>query len=194
MIIRVEDGTVLDLYSGLSDGTIDQLKLAFENSEFIETDEFVNRGDSWPKPLPIEPSPTPSPVVETQNLSNVIAQLNTLTDQKKQTYLQRWPQASQIDLWPMFSEEIIRLKTSDGDVSPALYPVLAGALSVRMGVSPNDLKPEHITGFAAMIIGAKTAHAIELAKLENSYQATMIDWMTDPNCDIAARFEGHYES
>jgi hypothetical protein len=192
MIIRVERGIVVDIYSGLSDDTINQLKLAFEDSEFIETAEFVNRGDSWPKSPPIEPPPATLPVIMTQSLSSVIAQLNTIIDQKKLTYLQRWPQTSQFDLWPMFSEEIIRLKTSDVDVSPALYPVLAGALSVKLGVSPSELNAEQIAGFAAMVVGAKTAHAIELAKLEESYQATITDWLADSNCDLNARFEEHY--
>jgi hypothetical protein len=192
MIIRLENGKIADVYSGLSDDTIEQLKTAFEGSEFVETDELVNRGEAWPK-VAVEPAPAPVPMVmPPPTMASIVAQLNTIVEQKKSEYLQRWPQASQVDLWPMFAEEITRLKTAKTVATPALYPVLAGALSVRMGVNPGDLSAEHITGFAGAIVGAKTAHAIELAKLESAYQATLMAWTKDPETNIESVFEVVY--
>jgi hypothetical protein len=190
MLIRIENGKIADVYSGLSDDTIEQLKAAFDGSEFIETDEPVNRGEAWPK-VAVEPAPTPM-VMPPPTMASIVAQLNSIVEQKKTEYLQRWPQASQIDLWPMFSEEILRLKTSEATVLPALYPVLSGALSVKMGVNPEDLSAEHITSFADAIVGAKTAHAIELAKLESAYQAALTAWTEDPEAEVKSVFEGFY--
>jgi hypothetical protein len=190
MLIRIENGKIADVYSGLSDDTIEQLKTAFDSSEFIETDEPVNRGEAWPK-VEIEPAPVPM-VMPPPTMASIVGQLNTIVEQKKSEYLQRWPQASQVDLWPMFSEEILRLKTSDVAVSPALYPVLAGALSVKLGFNPDDLAAEHITSFAGAIVGAKTAHAIELAKLESAYQMALMAWTKDPETDVKSAFEVVY--
>lgn len=190
MLIRIENGKIADVYAGLSDDTIEQLKAAFDSSEFIETDEPVNRGDVWPR-VTVKPEPVPM-VMPPTTMASIVGQLNAIVEQKKTEYLQRWPQSSQIDLWPMFSEEILRLKTSEVAVSSALYPVLAGALSVKMGVTPEDLSTEHITGFASEIVGAKTAHAISLAKLESAYQAALTAWTKDPETDVKAAFEVVY--
>lgn len=189
MIIRINDGKIADVYAGLSDDKIEQLKAAFDSSEFIETDEPVSRGDAWPRAT-VETAPVPMAMPVT--MTSIVGQLNAIVEQKKTEYLQRWPNASQVDLWPMFAEEITRLKTAEVAVSSALYPVLAGALSVKMGVSPEDLSAEHITGFAVAIVGAKTSHAIELAKLESAYQAALTAWTKDPETDVKTAFEVVY--
>ena len=58
MIIRIGDGIVADIYQGLSEETVSQLQEAFPNSQFVETEETVTRGEAWPK-IPVT-SPDPS--------------------------------------------------------------------------------------------------------------------------------------
>lgn len=189
MIIRVESGKVADIYNGLSDDTIEQLKQAFVDSEFIETMEAVNRGDTWPVVVSELPQP---PQSQPKTKEMVAMELNGLVEAKKREYLQRWPSTSQVDLWPIFSEEITRLNNTQGTVSATHYPALAGALSVKLGVEPATLTSEQILRFATAILGAKSAHAIELAKLEECYQSTLTAWIDNPKIDVAAEFEVVY--
>ncbi len=142
-------------------------------------ENFVNPGTTTPP----EPLPTPT---KTREL--VVMELNNLVDTKKREYLQRWPNTSQFDLWPLFDAELVRIKT-DANPSPELYPALFGALSVKLEATPSI---EQLQTFANAIIGAKKAHAVELAKLENAYQYTLQAFGEDSAIDISATFEGAY--
>lgn len=142
-------------------------------------ENFINPGTTTPP----EPLPTPAKTRE-----SVVMELNSIVDNKKREYLQRWPNTSQYDLWPLFDAELTRIKT-DANPSPELYPALLGALSVKLGTVPSI---EQLLGFADAIIGAKKAHAIELAKLEKAYQYTLQAFGEDSAIDISATFEGAY--
>lgn len=185
MIIRIVDGVVADIYQGLSDEIVSQLQEAFPDSQFIETEESASRGDAWPKIPANPPEPLPAPIKTSES---VVMELNMIVDNKKREYLQRWPNTSQSDLWPLFDSELTRIKT-DSNPSLELYPALLGALSVKLGAVPSI---EQLQTFADAIIGAKKAHAIELAKLENAYQYTLQAFSEDSAIDISQTFEGSY--
>jgi hypothetical protein len=148
MLIRIVDGAVADIYQGLSEETVSQLQEAFPDSQFIETEETVTRGEAWPKTPISPPEQLPTP---TRTRESVVMELNSIVDTKKREYLQRWPNTSQSDLWPLFDAELVRIKT-DANPSPELYPALLGALSVKLGTTPSI---EQLLGFADAIIGAK---------------------------------------
>lgn len=142
-------------------------------------EKFINPSLSTPP----EPIPTP-----TKTRESVVMELNSIVDSKKREYLQPWPNTSQSDLWPLFDAELVRIKT-DANPSPELYPALLGALSVKLETTPSI---EQLQTFADAIIGAKKAHAIELAKLENAYQYTLQAFGEDSAINIAATFEEAY--
>jgi hypothetical protein len=185
MLIRIVDNVVADIYQGLSEETTSQLQGAFPGSQFVETEESVTRGDAWPKITVNPPEPLPTPI---KTRESVVMELNSLVDTKKREYLQRWPNTSQSDLWPLFDAELVRIKT-DANPSPELYPALVGALSAKIGATPSI---EQLQTFADAIIGAKKAHAVELATLENAYQYTLQVFEEDSAIDISQTFEGAY--
>lgn len=185
-MLRVEDGLVVEVYSGLAPEVLEHLKSLYPGSEWVDTEEGWSRGDKWPK----EPTAPVEPVEPLPPNRNIRMELETIIAQKKQAYLAKWPSSSQADLWPLYSQEITAL--ADGaEPNPFSCPSLAGALSVTLGVSWDQVSSEAITTFALSITAAKARHSAELARLERAYQTVLAMGEVE---DVKAAFEVAYES
>lgn len=185
-MIRVENGLVVEVYSGLAPEVLEHLKSLYPGSEWVDTEEGWSRGDKWPKEsvTPVDPV-NPPPILRDARM-----ELEAIITQKKQTYLAKWPSSSQVDLWPLYSKEIAAL--AEGmEPTPLNCPSLAGGLSVELGVTWDQVPSEAIPTFALVIIAAKARHSAELARLERAYQTVLAMGEVE---DVKEAFEVAYES